>query len=389
MYNLSKSELEKMGAWITTTEIKQQPELWLETYNIYKNNKERISEFLNNVQQVAGNKMIKVIFTGAGTSQYVGDTVLPYLKSHGDRKQFIFESVGTTDIVASPYHYLFEDEVTILVSFARSGNSPESVKSVELANQIVKNIFHLTLTCAKDGQLAKQSQNDKNSCLVLMPEKSNDAGFAMTGSFTCMLLSALLIFDVINTDEEKLSYVEQVSQIGKNVLEKEDVIQSYVNLNFDRIVYLGSGSFAPLTREAQLKVLELTAGQLTTMYDSSMGFRHGPKSYVNNKTIVFCFVHNNDYTRQYDVDILEEIYQDNIAVKTVAISQENDVNYSGETFTLIGKPLPDGYLTLAMISFAQTISLLCSIKVNNTPDTPSKSGTVNRVVKGVILHDYK
>lgn len=330
-----------------------------------------------------------MIFTGAGTSQYVGDTVLPYLKSHADRRQFIFESVGTTDIVASPYHYLFEDEVTILVSFARSGNSPESVKSVELANQIVKDIFHLTLTCAPEGQLAQKAQNDDKSCLVLMPSRSNDAGFAMTGSFTCMLLSALLIFDHVNSDDEKLVFVQKVSEIGADIIAREDVIQSYVDLDFNRIVYLGSGSFAPLTREAQLKVLELTAGQMTTMYDSSMGFRHGPKSYVNDKTIVFCFVHNDNYTRKYDVDILEEIYQDKIAVKTVAISQANTLNYSGETFELIGELLPDGYLTLAMITFAQTISLLCSIKVNNTPDTPSKSGTVNRVVKGVILHDYE
>ena len=51
--------------------------------------------------------------------------------------------------------------------------------------------------------------------------------------------------------------------------------------------------------------------------------------------------------------------------------------------------LPDGYLALADIMVAQTVALLTSIKVGNKPDTPSPTGTVNRVVKGVTIYDYK
>ncbi len=36
-----------------------------------------------------------------------------------------------------------------------------------------------------------------------MPERANDAGFAMTGSFTCMLLSALWIFDQTAMEKKK------------------------------------------------------------------------------------------------------------------------------------------------------------------------------------------
>ena len=70
-------------------------------------------------------KTHKSNFTGAGTSQYVGDTVVPYLRAHGDTQAFSFESIGTTDIVAKPEDYLIKDEPTLLVSFARSGNSPK------------------------------------------------------------------------------------------------------------------------------------------------------------------------------------------------------------------------------------------------------------------------
>lgn len=133
----------------------------------------------------------------------------------------------------------------------------------------------------------------------------------------------------------------------------------------------------------------MTAGKIATIFDSSMGFRHGPKSFVNEKTLLFDFVNNHPYTRQYDLDILEEVDADQIALKTIAVAQKGEVNFSGETFELTSDvQLADAYLALPMIVFAQTLALLTSIKVKNLPDTPSSTGTVNRVVKGVIIHDY-
>ncbi|MDA3964453.1 SIS domain-containing protein [Enterococcus thailandicus] len=384
-----KTKLKELGAAITASEIQQQPELWQETVTIMKEKKEKLKEFFEKMDEAADGKRIRVIFTGAGTSQYVGDTIVPYLNGHGETQKFIFQSIGTTDIVAAPQDYLIPDEPTLLVSFARSGNSPESLAAVELANQVVSTIFHLTITCAAEGSLAKAAEKYANNFLLLMPEKSNDAGFAMTGSFTCMMLSALLIFDQ-TPDETKEKYVTVLSTLGKDILNRATDIKELISPDFQRIVYLGSGSLAGLAREAQLKILELTAGKVATSFDSSMGFRHGPKSFVNDETLVFVFVNNQPYTRTYDLDILEEIHGDKIAKQAIAIAQPGKINYSGQTFQIEATEirLPDGYLSLAMILVAQLIALLTSIKIGNTPDTPSPSGTVNRVVKGVTIHDY-
>lgn len=46
------------------------------------------------------------------------------------------------------------------------------------------------------------------------------------------------------------------------------------------MIYLGSGVFGYLTKEARLRILELSAGQIATLFDTSMEFRHGPKSFV-------------------------------------------------------------------------------------------------------------
>ncbi len=224
-----------------------------------------------------------------------------------------------------------------------------------------------------------------------MPERSNDQGFAMTGSFTCMSLTSLLVFDQ-STAADKEQFVTTAVKMGKEVVDQEENLSTILAADFNRIVYLGSGSLAGLTREAQLKVLELTAGKISTMFDSSMGFRHGPKSFVDEKTLVFVFVNNNPYTRQYDLDILKEIHLDQIANQTIAIAQSlEETDFEGEAFRFDQNHalLPEGYLALPFIMAAQTVSLLSSVKVGNTPDTPSASGTVNRVVKGVTIHPYE
>ena len=252
MFTVEKEKLEQMGAEITTREIRQQPELWEETIELYQASQAELDNFLAEVQKQAKGQRTRVIFTGAGTSQYVGDTLVPYLRKHGDRYAFSFESIGTTDIVAEPEEYLIKEESTLLVSFARSGNSPESLAAVEIANQVVDTIHHLAITCAKEGKLAQMSQAEANSFLFLMPERSNDDGFAMTGSFSCMTLGALLTFDQTAL-AEKQNYVKTLNALGNEVIAREHEIEKIVARDFERIVYVGSGSLAGLTREAQLK----------------------------------------------------------------------------------------------------------------------------------------
>lgn len=388
MFKRSTEELTKLGAEITTREIRQQPELWVETLTLFEEQQTKIENFIQKVKAQTSEK-IRVVFTGAGTSEYVGNTIVPYLSRKGD-PQFIFESLATTDIVACPEDFLHAEDVTILVSFARSGNSPESIAAVEIANKLLKTLYHVTITCAKEGSLAKTAKKVANNLLLLQPERSNDAGFAMTGSFSCMALTALLVFDQAPLVDKK-AYVSQMVQLGQEVIEREAELQALVAKDFDRIVYLGSGSLGGLARESQLKILELTAGKIATVFDTSMGFRHGPKSFVNEKTLVFAYQSNDSYTRQYDLDILKEVAQDEIAAATIGISQIEDEELTKDSFafTTVTELLPEGYLALPFQMVAQTISLLASIKVDNTPDTPSPTDTVNRVVQGVTIHPYE
>lgn len=374
---LDKSKLEEKDFKNTYTEILNQADTWLDVYSLYEERKDDIEKFLEKL-----GKDVKVIFTGAGTSEYVGNVAVDYLKTHGDLN---FESVATTDLVASPYLHFEKDQKTLLVSFARSGNSPESLAAVKLGQQLVDDFYNLPITCAKDGELAKGLYDDKNSYVFLEPEVTNDKGFAMTNSFSSMLLSTLLIFDT--KTENKKEIVEKISNLGKEVYSRMEELEDLVNFDFNRVVYLGSGPLGKLTKEARLKVLELTAGEVATIWDSSMGFRHGPKSFIDPNTLLISFVSSNDYTRLYDLDVLDEVYKDGIAKKVIGIANSKlDRDYE---LIFESEGVDDAYLCLPYIVIAQLIALITSLRVGNRPDNPSRSHTVNRVVKGVTIHEYK
>ena len=387
MLNYTKEELLELGAEITTREIYQQPDVWKEAFESYQAKREEIAAFLKGIADK--NDYIKVILTGAGTSAYVGDTLVPYFKEVYDERKWNFNAIATTDIVANPETYLKKDVATVLVSFARSGNSPESVATVDLAKALVDDLYQVTITCAADGKLALQAHGDDRNLLLLQPAASNDAGFAMTSSFTSMMLTALLVFDPTEF-AVKAERFEVVLSLARKILDNAEDVKELVDLDFNRVIYLGAGPFFGLAHEAQLKILELTAGQVATMYESPVGFRHGPKSLINEDTVVLVFGTTTDYTRKYDLDLVREVASDQIARRVVLLSDQSfGLENVKEVALGCGGVLNDIYRVFPYIVYAQLFALLTSLKVENKPDTPSPTGTVNRVVQGVIIHEYQ
>lgn len=370
MFHLSTEELLARDSRHTVREIEGQPHVWKEALHNYKERKIEINTFLSGITTKHPGK-IRVLLTGAGSSQYAGGMIVDYLNAQN--AEFMFEAVASTEIVSNPQTYLI-DTPTVLVSFARSGNSPESIATVSLAEQCIKDVYKISFTCAPQGQLALLGAHDDKHLVLLQPPASNDQGFAMTSSLTSMMLSCLLVFDIMS-QEQKEVIVEQLSTQAGDIMDRVGDIESVVNKPFKRLVYLGSGGLKTVAQEACLKCLELTAGQIPTLFDSPLGFRHGPKSFVDETTLVCVLMSSDAHTLKYDKDIVTEIRSDGIAQHV----EEIQLNALG---------IPDSYLGLAYLVFAQIFATLTALKLGNGPDNPSPTGTVNRVVKGVTIHDY-
>lgn len=371
--------LKKHSGKITAQEIEQQPRLWRETLELLERERESIEEFLRGIDLNSS----KIIFTGAGTSEFVGNTLVPYLR---ETTGLDIESRATTDIVAAPKSYIPSDRDVVLVSFARSGNSPESVAAVEVAEKVSNRIHHIFITCNADGNLAKKDM--ENAFVLLMPKDSNDQGFAMTGSFSCMLLASYGIFTLQNLETLREEAYKLADQTEKNMYALKPVLENIVQLPTERVVFLGSGSLKGLAQETSLKVLELCAGDLSVTYDTPLGFRHGPKSVVNSKTLIFNFISQNPYKRNYDLDLVDELMKDKKAGGIITLHSDSKLEKTDLHLPVGFETENEVLKSLSYLIPCQMYSFMKSLHQNKTPDNPCPSGEVNRVVKGVVIHDY-
>jgi tagatose-6-phosphate ketose/aldose isomerase len=365
------------GASATVREIDQQPEVWMAVSQIVEAHRADLGDFL---ERLLAQPDLRIVLTGAGTSAFVGEIAAPALARLLGRR---VDAVATTDIVSDPRGSFPQDVPTLLVSFARSGNSPESIAATELADQILGDVSHLILTCDESGALYQQHTGRASSLVLLMPERANDEGFAMTSSFTSMLLAVLLAFGGAND-----AAVSALVAAGRHILESnQDAIDALVAQPFERVVYLGSGALAGLARESALKLLELTAGRVVGYSESALGFRHGPKAILNDRTLIVVYVSSDPYTRQYDLDILAELRGGAQPQNVVAISAlPVGAPAPGSWILHDGHDIPDAFVAIALVVYAQLLALRFSERLGLTPDNPFPGGDVNRVVQGVHIH---
>lgn len=366
--NYSESVLKEKGAFWTAKEISQQPDAWLETKRIVDANAEQLNLWL---KPLLAKKDLRIILTGAGTSAYIGDTLAPHLTKENKRQ---FESISTTNIVASPDLYLFKDQPTLLVSYGRSGSSPESIATIDLANQIIDECYHLVITCNPEGVLSLRCAKEANAFVLLMPLRTHDQSFAMTSSFSSMYVASLCVFS------PAAEQLDEVARIAKHVLtDNVDEIKRQALSPISRLIFLGSGCLKGIAQEASLKYLELTAGRVPSFFETPLGFRHGPKSLVDSDTGIILFASHNSYTGGYEKDLLVELNANNKAHSVVVLDDSTLGNRI---------PLADVWASLPYIVYCQILAFYKSVDLGISPDNPSPSGEVNRVVKGVNIYPF-
>ncbi|HEY1399735.1 SIS domain-containing protein [Roseateles sp.] len=382
LLNFETAELARRGAPHTAREIAQQPEVWRTVHALVQSQRAAIDAFL---QPLLALPDLRIVLTGAGSSAFIGQCLTPALLQRlGAKPGIRVEAIATTDIVSNPAQCLQPGVPTLLVSFARSGNSPESLAAVELADATVRECHHLAVTCAADGTLARRLGGRGRAHVLLLPDETHDRAFAMTSSFTGMLLAAAWAFGLA------LPSAEALGDAARQLLATEAARLDALNaVSFERVVVLGSNGLQGLAKEAALKVLELSDGRLVALADSPLGFRHGPKTVLNDRTLVLIVLSNDSYTRRYDLDLLRELRRQGrgriVALSTSALNAE-DALAADDVLLDLPVNAPDLALAPVALVFAQCLALLASLKLGITPDNPSASGTVTRVVSGVIIH---
>lgn len=229
---LSIEELDERGAGHKAREIAQQPAVWREVGEMVAYRQEEIRSFIGPLLERSD---LRIIFTGAGTSAFAGEILAPSLSRRLGRR---VDAVATTDIVSNPEECFAGDVPTLLVSFARSGNSPESIAATGIADRCLTECHHLIVTCDRSGSLCRNHSGRENSLVLLMPEETNDQGFAMTSSFTSMTLATWLALADVDPGDS----VECLALGAEQILatRQKDIKDISVS-GYERVVYIGSG----------------------------------------------------------------------------------------------------------------------------------------------------
>ena len=377
------AERESRGYGNTATEIASQPAVWRKTVKVIMNVLPALSAFCA--------KSPRLLVTGAGSSYYAALSIVPLLR----RSYGFVEAIPSTEILMDPDSSFPEGEF-ILVSLARSGNSPEGNAVFELAENLRPGLVkQLVITCDKDGELAHLADSrGARGFKLLLPEETNDKSLAMTASFTSLTIAGYAL-GYLRSPEEYRDAVEGLSRGAESILAAGSTLASDLSRDgFGRIFFLGSRPFLGGVMEAQLKVQELSGGSVIAKAEDTLGFRHGFMAAVDANSLIVLALSLDRCRHLYEMDLLAEIRRKGLGRKCVAVtggaraSDLREVEALTDAHFDYGHPpaVTDQVLAPLVAMTGQLLGVFLSLNAGLRPDNPSPSGVINRVVQGVRIH---
>jgi len=379
LFGKSEAEQRHLGYFHTLREICQQPWTWLRTCDQMIASDDSLREFTRGIRSLA--------FTGSGSSEYVGDCVrVPIQNELG----IVAESISGGALLLDGAKALPVDRPGLLVSLARSGNSPESVGAVKLLVDSVPDYKHLVVTCNAQGALARTWNGHKSVHVIALPPETNDESLVMTSSFTNLLLAARFL-GMIERPGDYKNLCENLGRIVQDLIRTHfDTIHSVATTDFRRVLFLGSGTQFSAAREASLKMLEMSSGRITTMCETFLGLRHGPMSFVHKDALVVCQLSSHPTTRAYELDLLAELDRKQLGLSKLIIGEnvpESAVRFGDEVIHCPGLArMGDNEAATVYVVVCQLLSFFRSMQEGLQPDSPSEGGIINRVVESFPLH---
>lgn len=345
-----------LSTWQTWREIHAQPTIWESFGPKVRDMRKGMRDWIKD------SKATEVWFSGAGSSGFIGDFVAAALGTSFDLP---LRSVASTDLVSAPDQFLGGPGLPLVVNFGRSGDSTETIGVLNLLDKLAVNAPRINITCNAKGELARRG--GRNHQTIILPPATHDQAFAMTASYSTMLLTALGIFG----GEPPRSVFSKLAETLRHRLPQYAAMAKKMPTP-TRVVITGSGALRFTARESALKIMELTGGQIPVLWDSALGFRHGPKAFVTPGTHVFCLISADPKIARYDRDLAAELR----AQYTNVIVSEIDPT-----------PFPDAWGSVVQAAAAQVVAVVLSNRLGFNVDDPfAGQGTLTRVVTTTKLY---
>lgn len=374
-------EQQQRGYFHTLREICQQPSTWLATCELILGSSAVLTRSL------AGIKTL--ILTGSGSSEYAGACARLVLQNELGVPA---EAIGGGTLLTYGGHAMPPLRPGLVVSLARSGDSPESVGTLSLLLESEPQLRHLILTCNANGALAANYRDNPRVDVLALDERTNDRSLVMTSSFTNLVLAAYSLAHLENPASYR-ALCAKLSRIAATMLQTSFAIfADLAERNFQRVVFLANGSRFGAAREAALKMLEMTAGRVSTICETYLGLRHGPMSFVGDDSLIVCFLSSDARRRAYEADLLRELDRKGLGMAKLVVGdrvppdliRNQDSVLECEGLADVG----DENAAVVDVVAAQLLAFFRCLKEGLRPDSPSESGVIQRVVESFTLHNY-
>lgn len=384
---LSSSLKKERGIEHIIPEILQQPQVWKETVAVVRKYSKLIRDIISSWESPDGE--LSIVMTGAGSSEFIGTAISSIV-----RKGFHIDvhSYPTTHFVTHPDVLLLPDKKYLVISFARSGNSPESLFTYNYLSHCSVPVKQIIITCNKDGELAKLAAGDPNSLCIVLPEATNDTALAMTSSFSSMALMGIgLSFPPENSEFEEL--IGKVRSCAQRILSAESgKILHLAELHFQRACYLGSNTLYGTMQECSLKMQEMTAGNVVSLFNSFLGIRHGPMVFIDGECLVVAALSSQPRIRTYELDLLRQLKSNKQGCAVLSICDRVNDEISDLSTHVVelmpnGSGLDDEFRVLTDVVVGQILAVGKSMALGLKPDDPSPEGIISRVVQGVKIYE--
>jgi tagatose-6-phosphate ketose/aldose isomerase len=388
LVSASQKEKEARGTLYTPHEILRQPSTWQKTHSICAERRPELSQFLRTVGIGAEPGARPVVFlVGAGTSDYIGRALTPLLHRLWGCEVW---AVPSTDLLTNSEDLVFGDRPYLWISFSRSGDSSEGLAVLEAAIKKYARVRHLVVTCNQQGRMAAVCKKHPDGTFLLaLDDTANDLGLAMTSSYTNMVVAGQCLAHVFSPDDYEVPF-SMVLRAGERFLERaQEVANAIAQEDFSKVCFVGSGVQRAVGLESALKLLELTAGKITTMSESTLGLRHGPMSALDDNTVFVSFLSRDLHRRKYELDLIKEIRKKRLVKLLVVVTPEHTEQLdrlADHVLTLDTPDLADEYRAPVDVILAQLLGLFCSLRLGLQPDCPSPNGAISRVVSHLNIY---
>lgn len=387
LLHLEVAEKARRGLEHTPQEIAQQPGTWLTTFHRLEAQFEEVREFLTGAGvNGAADRRPTVFLIGAGTSDYIGHSLHLLMRS---RWECEVSPVASTSLLPDFADYVLPGRRALWISFSRSGDSPEGVAVLERALSEAPQISHLLVTCNSDGRMKRALEGRANGFAIVLDDATNDRGLAMTSSFTNMVLAGQILAHAWSM-EEYAPILRSLVRAGESLLPRAAQLASDLAAQgYSKACFVGTGVLAGTAMECALKLLELTAGRVPAVTQSTLALRHGPMAALDAETLFVGLVSTEEPRRKYEVDLLREVSSKHLARMRIAVAVDG-AGLGGEADHVLtpetGDAIPDHYRPVLDVLFGQLLGLFASIHAGLKPDTPSPSGAISRVVQNVGIY---